>query len=119
MKKRVRPILQWSPPAGIDPRTRTRLATQEEVKSARAMLDDLDKNFLKVGLVPAPDQHHSGHMVRAVENKNPEWYSKFFRDRREQVKRHRIIKALKRVISGRVRGNGAEIELLKIHRGIS
>ena len=117
--KRKRLILQWHAPAGIDPRTRTRLATPDEVASAKAMLDDLEKHFLSVTLVPAPEQNHSGHMVRAVENRNPKWYSKFFKDRQEQVKRCRIVTALKRVVSGRVRGNGYEVELLKIHREVS
>jgi hypothetical protein len=116
-KRAKRPVLQWHPPDGIDPRTRTRLATEAETAAAKAMLDDLEKNFLSVTLVPAPVQHNGGHMVRAVENRNPEWYREFFKNRREQVKRSRIVRALKRVaVQGRVRGNGYEIELLKIYR---
>lgn len=114
MKKRTRPIRQWKPPPGIDPRTMTRVATPEEVRIAQAMLVDLEKHFLSVTLVPAPAQSSDGHMVRAVENRNPAWYSKFFKERREQVKRRRIVQALRRVVSGRVRGNGYENELLKI-----
>lgn len=114
MKKRIRPVLQWKPPPGIDARTNTRLATPQEAALAKAMLDDLEKNFLAVTLVPAAAQNFDGHRVRAVENRNPQWYREFFKGRREQVKRCRIIQALKRVISGRVRGNGYEVELLKL-----
>jgi hypothetical protein len=114
-KKRHRPVLQWKPEAGIDPRTRTRVATPEEITAAKAMLDDLEKHFLSVTLVPAPVQNTPGQMVRAVQNRNPEWYSKFFKNRREQVKRVRIVQALMRVVSGRVRGNGYETELLMLH----
>lgn len=114
MKKPKRPIKQWRPPAGIDPRTMTRLATPEEVEKARGMLEDLERNFLQVGLVPAPDQQHIGHMVRAVENENPKWYREFVKTANYQVKRFRVVAALKRVVGGRVRGNGYENDLLRI-----
>lgn len=117
--KRHRPVLQWKPPPGIDSRTRTRLATPDEVAKATSMLQDLEVNFLKVGLVPAPDPHFDGHMVHAKLSENPAWYRKFAEGRWNrdgcQVKRSRVMQALKRVIGGRVRGNGYEVELLKLH----
>jgi len=38
------------------------------------MLLDLDLMSLEVGLVPAPEQRHCGHCVRAVWCRNPRWY---------------------------------------------
>ena len=117
--KRVRPVLQWKPPPGIDSRTRTRLATPDEVLRAKSMLKDLEVNFLKVGLAPAPEPHFDGHMIHTKLSENPLWYRKFvegkWNDDGCQVKRSRILQALKRVIGGRVRGNGYETELLRLH----
>jgi hypothetical protein len=86
----------------------------EEREKAMAMLRDLEINFLKVGLVPAKTQSFEGHMVRAVENENPDWYREFVRVSSYQVKRLRVIRALQRVVAGRVRGNGYENDLLRI-----
>lgn len=112
MVKRL--VKQWNAPKGIDARTLTRFATEEEREKAREMLRDLEENYLKVGLVPAKAQNFEGHMVRAVENENPEWYREFVKVTNYQVKRLRVIRALKRVIAGRVRGNGYENDLLRV-----
>ena len=118
MGKRVRPIKQRHPPKGIDPRTDTRLATPEEKAVAQAMARDLEENVFKCGLAPAPDPHFDGHKIRVLEQPNPKWYQRFVAGRWDssgcQVRRSRIEKALRRVIGGRVRGNGYEVELLKI-----
>lgn len=50
----------------------------EFMTEAQTMLHDLSINWLDVCLTPAPDPQHSGHMVRAVANRNPEWYRKYF-----------------------------------------
>lgn len=118
-KKRFRPVLQWKPPAGIDSRTQTRLATPDEQAHALAMLQDLETNFLKIGLAHAPQPSFDGHMIHVLEQQNPAWYRKFVAGRWDrlgcQVKRGRVIGALKRVVSGRVRGNGYETELLRLY----
>lgn len=40
----------------------------------RDMLDELNCQRLEVGLIPAPEQRHMGHAVRAVFQRNPDWY---------------------------------------------
>ena len=41
---------------------------------AGIMLRQLEREGLEVSLVPAPEQKHSDHQIRAVENRNPSWY---------------------------------------------
>jgi len=108
-----RPVKQ-KPVKGIDSRTWTRYATPRERELAGRMLFDMEMNRLQVVLVPAPDPHHAGHRVRHVTCQNPEWYSAFSALRDHQVHRGRVEKALRRICSGRVRGNGYEVELLRI-----
>ncbi len=53
-----------------------------------------------------------------VESRNPDWYirfgEKFWPDPRQfTLKRARVMKALERVVKGRVRGNGYEKDLLE------
>lgn len=98
----------------IDPRTNTRYATIEERGIAAAALQDLEENFLSVVLVPAPVSRFSGHMVREVESRNPEWYQEYVSGRWHTAKRIRIERALLRVVQkGTVRGNGIEGDLLE------
>lgn len=98
----------------IDPRTNTRYATIEERGIAAVAIQDLEENFLQVKLVPAPFPHFSGHMVREAERRNPEWYQAFVAGRWHTAKRHRVIRALTRVVQkGTVRGNGIERDLLE------
>lgn len=64
-----------------------RVVCPKHLREALAwMRDELDLERLEVTLVPAPDQRHCGHMVRAVVGQNPEWYrdllSMFPRSRR-------------------------------------
>lgn len=114
-KKRVRPIRSPYYGRHIDRRTYTRPSSLEERILANAALEELSVRRLQVVLVPAPEAHFSGHMVRAVENRNPEWYRDLIGGYPEGfVKRCRIEKALRRVVMGRVRGNGWERRLLPI-----
>lgn len=114
--KIVRPIRQWNPPKGIDPRTLTRLSSEEEKSLAKEAIRELEENFLSVKLVPAKDQNFHGHMVRSVERENPKWYQKFQRTRPTGIKRSRIMQALRRMAAGRVKANGYEEELLRALR---
>lgn len=115
-KRPIRPIRQWHPPKGIDPRTYTRLANEEEKDLAQNALKELEENFLVVKLVPAQAQNFSGHMVRAVERENPKWYQALQKTRSGGVKRGRIMTALRRMAAGRVKANGYEEDLLKLLR---
>lgn len=111
-----RPIVQPNAPRGIDPRTRVRFSIPEEQEAARRALQDLERERLVVVLVPAPDPHFSGHMIRVVECRNPEWYREFIRTLPQSFDtghRHRIVRALERIVKGRVKSNGYEERLLK------
>lgn len=114
-----RPILQPHAPAGIDPRTRTRLADPVERDLAARALDELAVCHNRIVLVPAPRPSFDGHKIRVQEARNPKWYRRFVKCHRDptgrQVKRRRVERALVRVAySGRVRGNGLERRLLEI-----
>lgn len=118
MKSKYRPVKQPHAPAGIDHRTATRYSTEEEKELAAWALNTLDTQRNVIELVPAPDPHFAGHKVRVQVEANPEWYIEFGNDywkseREFTLRRGRVIKALQRVIDGRVRGNGYEKLLLK------
>jgi hypothetical protein len=117
MGKRVRPILQRPAIPGLDPRTRTRRPTAEEVGLARYALKVLGNERLVVSLAPAPDPHFDGHMIRVVDCRNPHWYRDLQSKHRYEMKRVRVVRALERVVvQKRVRGNGYEVELLKLFK---
>lgn len=112
-----RPVKQPHAEPGIDHRTATRYSTEEERGIARRALQDLQTSRNRIVLVPAPEPHFDGHKVRVVENRNPRWYIEFIGSywrgpRQLNVKRSRIEKALRRIVSGRVRGNGYEERLV-------
>jgi len=44
------------------------------VAEANYLFQELRRNKLKVILAPAPNPNHQGHMIRIIENKNPQWY---------------------------------------------
>jgi hypothetical protein len=102
-----------------DPQHGTRWATEEEKEMAGRALYDMETERNVIGLVPAPQPKFSGHKIRVQEQANPEWYRRFrlsyWRSRRSfQLKRWRVVKALKRVYEvGIVRRNGYETRLLK------
>lgn len=118
---RDRSIKQPGAPKGIDPRTWTRYATAEEMALAGRALEELETRRNKIALVPAPDSHFEGHKIRVIESRNPDWYIKFGAkywksERQFDLRRHRVENAFRRVLSGRVRGNGYERELLSFLR---
>jgi hypothetical protein len=101
----------------IDPTTKNRLATEEEVRLAQRGFHELTHNRLKIVLTPAPEKNFDGHKVRSVENQNPKWYRDFVAPRWDekgcQIRRSRILNALKRVSeTGVIRSNGYEVQLL-------
>lgn len=119
---RYRPVKQRGAPKGIDPRTLTRLPTPHELALAGRALEELDQNQNRIGLVPAPDPHFDSHKIRVIESRNPKWYiafgAKYWRGNRQfDLKRARVEKALRRVLGGRVRGNGYEREILTFLEG--
>lgn len=79
---------------------------------AKCALQDLMAQRLDVVLAPAPRQNFDGHCVRVAQNQNPGWYTEW--RGAERGHRDRVIKALKRVMAGRVRPNGYEVQLLPI-----
>lgn len=114
---KFRPVKQPGAPKGIDSRTWTRVATLQERALARRALDELESQFNRIGFAPAPSQNFDGHRIRVIESRNPDWYieygKKFWRGPRQfDLKRARVVKALTRVVGGRVRGNGHERDLL-------
>lgn len=114
---KYRPVKQPGAPKGIDSRTWTRIATIKETAIAKRALEELEIHFNRIGFVPAPSKNFDGHKIRVVESRNPDWYieygQKFWRGPRQfDLKRARVVKALKRVVNGRVRGNGYERDLL-------
>ena len=117
MGKRVRPILQRPAIPGLDPRTRTRRPTAEEVGLARYALKVLANERLVVSLAPAPDPHFDGHKIRVVDCRNPRWYRDLSSEHRYNLKRLRVVRALERVVTQkRVRGNGYEGRLLELFK---
>lgn len=114
---KFRPVKQPGAPKGIDSRTWTRVATPQEVALSKRALDELESQFNRIGFAPAPQQNFDGHRIRVIESRNPDWYigygKKFWRGPRQfDLKRERVVKALRRVVKGRVRGNGYERDLL-------
>lgn len=114
---KYRPIKQPDAPKGIDRTTWSRFSTEEEKALARWALETLETQHNRIGLVPAPDPHHTSHMIRVQAESNPEWYreyaSSYWRGNRQlNLKRSRVEKALQRVVKGKVRGNGYEVDLL-------
>ena len=94
-----------------------REATGEEVGLCRYALRQLENERLVVTLVPAPHPRFDGHMIRAVECRNPEWYRAFHWSFRWRVKRDRVIRALQRVVEfRRIRFNGYEVILTKLFK---
>src|SRR5262249_22352957 len=82
---------------------------------AAQLYDDLREHRLEVVLVPSrdPDCALRGGMIRAVQSKNPKWYSEFceryptsrYRVRRHKsdtlIKRQHTLRALKMLAEGR------------------
>lgn len=47
-------------------------------EDADYLYKDLKSNYLEVILIPAPMPNHPTHKVRAVQNRNPEWYRELY-----------------------------------------
>jgi hypothetical protein len=71
---------------------------EKVIHEAKNLLTDLLCNTLDVSLAPAPEEQHTGHMIRVVNNRNPKWYREIYADL--EVKRDRIVDSLKRLIKG-------------------
>jgi hypothetical protein len=102
-----------------DPRHKTRWADPVEKELAGRAILDLQMNFNRITLVPAPHQNHGAHKIRVQETENPKWYRKFVDGRWNrdgcQVRRSRVERALRRVaVIGVVRSNGYEAKLLRL-----
>ena len=69
------------------------------ILAAQDMLFELERGELKVGLVPAPDERHDGHMIRAAVSHNALWYRQFVAARGKNTDRQRVIKALNKIIN--------------------
>jgi hypothetical protein len=123
---RYRPIKQPHARKGVDRRTMSRHATDDEMELASRAIRDLEVNRNKIVLVPAPEPHFDSHKIRRIESRNPGWYIAFSRPywkslRSFQLKRWRVVKALTRVALGWVRGNGYEnilLDFLKENHGM-
>ncbi len=62
-------------------------------------LQELLEHRLKVVLIDAPDPRFPGHKVRAVDDCNPDWYRRLYRER-PHFRRDRSIDALTRIRDG-------------------
>jgi hypothetical protein len=80
---------------------------------AEQMLWELEANYLEVVLIPAREQRHAGHCVRAVQYQNCEWYRKFCASyssgrkgakTRTRIKRRETINALQAILNGQTSG---------------
>lgn len=80
-----------------------------DVSRAEEMLFELESNYLEVVLVPAREQRHSTHCIRAVQYENAAWYRKFCEQYpsarkgtkiRTRIKRRETIDALQKILNG-------------------
>lgn len=103
-----------------DPRHGTRWATPQEKLAAAIALEELETQFNRIELFPAPVQHFASHKIRVQTMANPDWYRRFGLDywtskRSFQLKRKRVERALRRVaVEGIVRRNGYEVKILDL-----
>ena len=66
------------------------------VEEADFLYQDLRANRLEVILVPAPEPKHCGHMIRAVANRNPDWYRELY-STHSHFRRDLSLRALDRI----------------------
>lgn len=93
--------------------------TQLIKEAAGDLLAELQSHSLEVVLTPAPDQRHSMHVIRSVQDSNCKWYRDFceqYQSSRKRrsfksdtcIKRRDTINALERIsdmlVGGRVAG---------------
>lgn len=65
-------------------------------EEAERLYSDLLANQLRVVLVPARVERYEGHMIRAVESKNPGWYRELYQST-PYLKRRRTLNSLERI----------------------
>ncbi len=65
-------------------------------EEAERLYSELVENRLKVVLVPARVERYEGHMIRAVESKNPRWYRDLYQAT-PHLKRRRTLNSLERI----------------------
>ncbi len=65
-------------------------------EEAERLYSELVENRLKVVLVPARVERYEGHMIRAVESKNPSWYRELYQAT-PHLKRRRTLNSLERI----------------------
>ena len=53
------------------------------------MYYEMQEQFLHTVLIPAPDPMHTGHMIRVVDNTNPDWYRELCANNLSTCKSHR------------------------------
>lgn len=73
------------------------------------MYDELDSTMLEVGLAPAPDPQHCGHMIRVVMDRNPKWYRELC-ERYPSTRKGKVRTKIKRGCTLRVLGRLARGE---------
>ncbi len=67
------------------------------VGDALLLKQDLLAHKLRIILIPAPEQKHCGHKIRAVETENPAWYSNLY-SQIPYFRRDRSLCALERIV---------------------
>ena len=92
-------------------------------QGARYLLATLETQSLKVSLIPAPDPRHATHKIRAVSERNPQWYRRLCaayptkrakrRLRRPEysdtlIRRKSVLRALDEISRGRRSGTYVE-----------
>lgn len=72
------------------------------VYAAVEMLDSMDAEMLIVELAPAPEQRHSGHMIRVAVAHNVLWYRELCASHIRNVDKNLVRGALRRMINIKV-----------------
>ena len=74
---------------------------------AAMLLNELKVKRLDVVLIPAPYSRFEGHMVRSNQGSNPAWHSDLFWADDKNYRRWRVLRALKRFVTGKDRMNNS------------
>ena len=82
--------------------------------AAKDLLYELENNCLKVALIPAPEERHSGHMIRAAVSQNALWFQEFTKNRGKNTDRKRVIKALNKIIDDEKLTGVYDFELFEV-----
>src|SRR3989344_5340758 len=60
---------------------------------------ELETNRLRIILIPAPNPQHYNHKIRAVDTRNPEWYSMIYWEH-FPIRRDLSLRSLRRIHQG-------------------